>query len=134
MKAIDTNVIVRFLIKDDNQQAEAVYEMFKQAEDNQDELYIPILVILETLWVLESVYEITREEILNAISALVSMPVFKFEALPVMQRFLLSARGNKVDLSDLLIACSAKFSGCDTVLTFDKKASQFEFFEFIHPR
>lgn len=133
MKAIDTNVIVRFLVKDDIRQAEAVYELFKQAEDNQDELYIPILVILETLWVLESVYEITREEILNAIGALVLMPVFKFEAQSVIQRFLLSAHGSKTDLSDLLIACSAKFSGCDTVLTFDKKASQSELFELIHP-
>lgn len=133
MKAIDTNVIVRFLVKDDIRQAEAVYELFKQAEDNQDELYIPILVIFETLWVLESVYEITREEILNAIGALVLMPIFKFEVQPVIQRFLVSAHESKTDLSDLLIACSAKFAGCDTVLTFDKKASRSELFELIHP-
>ncbi|CAN2039473.1 hypothetical protein GMMP15_1290003 [Candidatus Magnetomoraceae bacterium gMMP-15] len=39
----------------------------------------------------------------------------------------------KSDLSDILIACSAKFSGCETVLTFDKKASKSSLFELIRP-
>jgi predicted nucleic-acid-binding protein len=61
------------------------------------------------------------------------MPILKFEAQATIQRFILLARENKIDLSDMLIACSAKLSGCKSVLTFDKKASRFEHFELIDP-
>jgi predicted nucleic-acid-binding protein len=64
MKALDTNVLVRFLVRDDEQQAKAVYRKFKQAEAKKEVFFIPVLVVLETVWVLESVYEITRQEIL----------------------------------------------------------------------
>lgn len=131
MKAIDTNVLVRFLVKDDKQQSEVVYNIFKRTEIEKKELLVPVLVVLETLWVLDSVYEVPRQKILDSINALLLMSVLKFEAQTAIQRFLLSARENRIDLSDLLIACSAKYSGCDTVLTFDKKASKFELFELI---
>jgi len=61
------------------------------------------------------------------------MPILKFEAQATIQRFNFLARENKIDLSDMLIACSAKLSGCKSVLTFDKKASRFEHFELIDP-
>lgn len=55
MKALATNVLVRFLVKDDEQQAQAVYRKFKQAEDKKEIFFIPVLVVLETVWALESV-------------------------------------------------------------------------------
>jgi len=67
MKALDTNVLVRFLVKDDEQQAKTVYRLFKQAESKAEAFFIPILVVLETVWVLEAVYETTRQEILDSI-------------------------------------------------------------------
>ena len=57
MKALDTNVIIRFLVRDDKQQAEIVYRLFKRVERKNETLFVPLLVVLETLWVLESVYE-----------------------------------------------------------------------------
>jgi predicted nucleic-acid-binding protein len=59
------------------------------------------------------------------------MPILKFEAQATIQHFILLARENKIDLSDILIACSAKLLGCNSVLTFDKKASKFDYFEII---
>jgi predicted nucleic-acid-binding protein len=35
MKAVDTNVLIRFLVKDDEQQAETIYRIFKQAESDR---------------------------------------------------------------------------------------------------
>ncbi|MBW1902207.1 MAG: type II toxin-antitoxin system VapC family toxin [Deltaproteobacteria bacterium] len=131
MKAIDTNVLVRFLVRDDDLQAKAIYSIFKQAEANKEEFWVPLLVVLEILWVLESVYEIPRKEILDSMNELILMPILKFENQSVIQRFIFSAREGKIDLSDLLIAHSAKFSDCDGVLTFDKRASKFELFELV---
>ena len=129
MKAIDTNILIRFLIGDDELQAKKVYAIFKKAESERKELFVPLLVILEMLWVLESVYEISRTEILESISDLLLMPIFKFDQQSALQQLVHSAQGNKYDLSDLLIAHSANANGCEAVITFDKKASKFKLFE-----
>lgn len=129
MKALDTNVLVRFLVRDDKKQADIVYRLFKRAEGKNEPFFVPLLVVLETIWVLESVYEISREKIRTSLQELLLMPILIFEAQSALQSTLSSAQTNKIDLADLLIAHSAKFSNCDGVLTFDKKASKFTLFE-----
>ena len=129
MKALDTNVLVRFLVRDDKKQAGIVYRLFKRAEGKKEPFFVPLLVVLETIWVLESVYEISREEIRTSLQELLLMPILIFEAQSALQSTLSSAQTNKIDLADLLIAHSAKFSNCDGVLTFNKKASKFTLFD-----
>lgn len=131
MKAIDTNILIRFLVGDDKQQTQKVYNIFKKTELDKKELFIPLLVILELIWVLESVYEISRTDILDSISELLLMPILSFEQQTVVQQFSNAAQENKYDLSDLLIAHSAKEQGCETVITFDKKASKSKLFELV---
>jgi predicted nucleic-acid-binding protein len=129
MKGIDTNILVRFLVGDDEQQSKTVYDIFKKAESEKDELFVPLLVVLELIWVLDSVYAISRADILDSIKELLLLPILRFEHKSVLQQFTLSAQANRYDLADLLIAHSAKIQGCETVLTFDKKASKFKLFE-----
>ena len=131
MKAVDTNILVRFLVRDDRKQADLVYRELKKTENDGNILFVPLLVVLETIWVLESVYDVSKREIIEAIDDLLLMPVFEFEAQGVISRVIISARDSKLDLSDLLIAHSAKASGCKTVITFDKKASKSEYFELL---
>ena len=131
MRALDTNVLIRFLLKDDEQQAEIVYRAFKQAEIEEEVLFVPILVVLETIWVLESAYDMPKQDIVAAMGELLLMPILMFEAQPAIQSFIFSARDQEMDLSDLLIGYSAKYSKCDSVLTFDKKASKCKFFELL---
>ncbi|MDM8564637.1 hypothetical protein QUF74_03195 [Candidatus Halobeggiatoa sp. HSG11] len=57
------------------------------------------------------------------------MPILKFENLKAIQEFIPIVKENNYDLSDLLIAYSAKSKGCKKVITFDKKASKFNLFE-----
>jgi predicted nucleic-acid-binding protein len=131
MKGLDTNILVRFLVGDDEIQAQKVYNLFKKAESSKEELFVTMLVVLELIWVLESVYEITRIEILDSVSELLLMAIIRFENQSALQQFTSSAQGNRYDLSDLLIAHSSKLQGCETVLTFDKKASKSNLFELI---
>ena len=131
MKGIDTNILVRFLVGDDKVQTKAVYGIFKKAETVKNELFVPLLVVLELIWVLESVYDISRKEILVSIGELLLMPVLQFEHQSLLQRFVRNALGSSYDLSDLLIAQSAKKQGCDVVLTFDKKAAKYKLFELV---
>jgi predicted nucleic-acid-binding protein len=128
MKAVDTNVLVRFLVRDDAHQAELVYHLFKNAEKTGEVLFVPLLVALEVIWVLSSVYTFGRLEILDSFDDLLSMPVLEFESKKVLRDFISLSRKTEIDLPDMLIAASAASSGCDHILTFDRKAAKTAFF------
>jgi len=129
MIALDTNIIVRFLVRDDKTQADLVYARFLQAEGNGEQLFVPLLVLLETIWVLESVYELRRSDVLCAIEDLLHLPILRFETDEVVLTFLNDARRTKTDLADILIGCSAKSTGSEAVITFDKRASRLPCFQ-----
>ena len=131
MTALDTNVIVRFLVRDDEKQAETARKRLKQAEKDRERLLVPLLVVLETIWVLESAYNKTRPEILDSIRDMRQMPVFDFEADGVVERLLGDGGTYKADLADILIAHSAQATGCENGLTFDKGAAKLPFFNFL---
>ena len=131
MKGIDTNILVRFLVGDDEIQSKKVYKLFKKVESKNSLLFVPLLVVLELIWVLESAYEISRKEIVESISDLLLMPILKFEHQSALQQFTHFAEKNLYDLPDLIIAYSAKNQGCENVLTFDKKVSKCELFELM---
>lgn len=61
-----------------------------------------------------------------------SISILKFEAQAVLKRFLIESQKSNADLSDVLIACSAKQAGCEAVLSFDKKAIKTGIFESQH--
>ena len=131
MIAVDTNVIVRFLTRDDEKQAEAARRRLKLAEKSRERLLVPLLVVLETIWVLESAYDKTRSEILDAFHDMRQMPVFEFEADDVVERLLADGEKHKADLADILIARSAEAFGCEKGITFDKAAAKLPFFELL---
>jgi len=131
MKGVDTNILVRFLVGDNRIQSKKVYNLFKKAESKNDTLFIPVLVVLELIWVLESAYQISRKEIIESISDMLLMPILRFEHQSALQQFTHFSKNNNYDLSDLLIAFSAKAQGCESVLTFDKRASKSDLFELM---
>jgi len=129
--ALDTNVLVRFLVRDDEKQAQAVFARFKRAEQTRETLLVPLLVVLETIWVLESAYDKSRREILDALEDLTMLPILEFEKQAVVGRLLEEGRRNPCDLPDLLIALSAQAGGCGSCLTFDRQASKHPFFQLL---
>ena len=131
MIALDTNILVRLLVRDDETQAEAARKRIKEAEVRRERLKIPLLVVLETIWVLESAYDKTRSEILMAIRDMRQMPVFDFEADRVVEGLLRDGPKNKADLADIMIAHAAEAAGCESGVTFDKGAAKLPFFSLL---
>lgn len=129
MKALDTNVLVRFLVQDDQKQSQKANALLTQAEQTKQPLFITSLVVLELIWVLDSVYGASREDILHSLNELLSMPALEFEKQNILRKFVNSVQNNNFDLSDVLIAQAGFDNGCDTTITFDKKAARFELFE-----
>ncbi len=131
MTALDTNVIVRFLVRDDEAQAQVVYKRLRRAENDREVLFVPLLVLLEVIWVLGSAYGKSRSQILDAIEDMKRMPIFSFEKDDAVQGLLREGRTSKVDLPDILIASSARQSGCEEGITFDKRATKLAFFRML---
>lgn len=112
MIALDTNILARFLLKDNPAQ-------FKQARDllaRPDIYTAPPTVLLELVWVLES-YDCTRDEIVQALKMLMGLPNFKpksFEAICYAVNWYTGG----MDFGDAMhLALSA---GDDAFTTFDK--------------
>lgn len=131
MTTLDTNILVRFLVRDDKKQAKLVYDLFKQTEDKGQQLLVPLVVVLKLIWVLESAYKQERLDILTAIEDLMHMPILQFESDEIITALITHGKGTSIDLSDLLIACSAQAAGGECMITFDKKASRFPFFKIL---
>lgn len=128
MKALDTNVLVRFLVQDDERQCDIVNTLFVNAETDKQTFFISNVVVLELIWVLKSVYGVSRDDTLIALNELLSMSILEFQDQTAVRDFAVSAQGNTYDLADLLIAQVGQFKGCETTLTFDRKAAKSSFF------
>ncbi|MBN1423513.1 type II toxin-antitoxin system VapC family toxin [Candidatus Fermentibacteria bacterium] len=127
----DTNVIVRFLVRDDERQSQVVYALLRGAEDRRETFLVTVPVLLETLWVLDSVYNIDRSHVVGALDALLQVPTLEFEAADAVRAFVSAARVTDFDLPDLLIGHGAQSCGSESVLTFDKRAARSSLFELI---
>ena len=124
MNALDTNVLVRFLVQDDDQQTKTANALFAEAETLKQPLFVSSIVVLELMWVLKSAYEVPRAAILDSLNEMLSLSILEFQDQLAVRDFVISAQDNSFDLSDLLIGQIGSYSGCETTLTFDKKAAK----------
>ncbi len=131
MKGLDTNAVVRFLVRDDEKQAQAVRKLLVDAEKKGDSFFIPIAVTLETIWVLSSVYECSKSEIVQALEGLLVLSVLALEEHERVANLCRIALTHDADLPDLLIGLTSHDRGCITTLTFDKTAARSELFTLI---
>lgn len=129
MKALDTNVIVRFLLNDDRAQGRRARRLFEDAEESGERFFVTTPVLLETIWVLSAVYEFSRAEILHALVLLTHMPILEFENYDGTQHLIRLGQSTKADLPDLLIGVSGRSHGCAATLTFEKRLVQTGLFE-----
>lgn len=131
MIALDTNVILRFLVKDDEKQYIKVARLLTDLESQKQSAYVPLLVLQEVSWVLSYSYKLDRLRIIEAILSLSTMPMLSLQYANDLKNWLEKAKNNRFDLSDLLIAHHCQTENCLPVMTFDKKATKFELFELL---
>ena len=120
MIALDTNALVRMLIEDDIRQAKIVEETIALAEKKSFQILILSEVLVETVWVLESVYQCTREEISQFLETLIFTPTFYFVDSQVVRRAT-HAYKKGGDFADFIIVNQAKEHQAKKFFSFDKK-------------
>jgi predicted nucleic-acid-binding protein len=131
MKAVDTNILIRFLTKDDEKQSEKVRIMFENAEKTGQTFLICTSVVLELIWVLKSVYELSDDDVKMTLEKLLQFPVLEFENGALISKIIGHHEKHIPDISDLLIGLNALVCGCEKTITFDKKASSSQLFEML---
>jgi predicted nucleic-acid-binding protein len=113
VRAVDTNVLVRFLIGDDPAQAQRA-----RAVVGQEPIFVPRSVILEAEWVLRGVYDLPKSRVIAALRAFAGLPSVAIEDSSLVAKALDWAEAG-MDFADALHLASA--ATCDAFLTFDKQ-------------
>lgn len=118
---IDTNLLVRYLINDDQEKAEAVDNLLDKAMKGEVRIVVPSVVIAELVWVLESFYQMKADTILELVEAIVNTTGLDVtDKLTVISALRLYKNRN-IDFIDAWIIEFAKERGIKTIYTFDKK-------------
>ena len=124
MLGIDTNVLVRFLVRDDLAQFEKARNLIHQEVSAGNRVVINQLVLLETEWVLRRRYSLTKQQMMETISALLDAPDVQFEDEPAVEEALYVWRDTRADFADCLISARNRRLGCRATASFDAKAAK----------
>lgn len=123
MAALDTNVILRFLLQDDPMQSAAATRLIQQAKDTGEALHVPVSVALELEWVLRSRFKLSKPALLQTFAALLQTLELEFEAEGALEWALSEFEASSADFSDCIHAALAWQAGRQPLWTFDKAAS-----------
>ncbi len=125
MIAIDTNVLVRYLVRDDLSQAEAARALLEGlAADRLG--YICREVAIETVWVLERVYKFTRVQIADVLIEMTATSGLMLESADDVVHAAIAYREGGADFSDLMILAAAGRQEALPLYTFDRKLARLE--------
>lgn len=123
MIALDTNILVRFLVDDEPRQAGMARELLEGLIGEQSG-FVCREVIVELVWVLERTYRFSRERIAGVLDALIATEELQIEASDDVARAALRYGRGGAGFSDLMIAAAAQRAGAQALYTFDQKAAQ----------
>jgi predicted nucleic-acid-binding protein len=113
MLAVDTNILVRYIAKDDSEQSPRAANLMKR-----EEIFICKTVLLELEWVLRAVYKLEFPAMLRALNGIVGLPNVSVEdEIAVAQALIWFEDG--LDFADALHLASR--SQAKNFVSFDSK-------------
>lgn len=120
MIGVDTNVLVRYLMQDDEIQARTANAFFARAADRGETFHLNDIVLCELVWVLRASYRVNRVTIAMTIEGILDTTSFSFDDRDRLRRALAEYRGGSGDFADYLIGLRNLAAGCDRTVTFDR--------------
>jgi predicted nucleic-acid-binding protein len=130
MKGIDTNILVRYLVRDDPAQFRAASRFIESDCSEEEPGFVNHVVLAELVWVLERGYKYARPAILTALGALLLTGQLSIEH-PEDARAALIEYRNGADFADSLIAAVNLRVGCEYTATLDRKAARRKGFRLV---
>jgi len=118
--ALDTNVLVRLLVGDDEAQARRAKLLFDTAAAERDALWVCDTVVVELVWTLARTYGRARAEIVTALRALSTNATVTLESAVAVAAATDAYEQGSADFADCLLCTKAAMAGCEQVATFDR--------------
>ena len=125
MTALDTNVIVRYLVGDHPEQAEAARVLLEGLTPGNPG-FICREVVMEVGWVLERAYRFTRAQIAEALMDLTASDSLVVEHSDDVAAAAYRYRQGGVGFSDLLVIAAAERAGAVPLYTFDRRLARMD--------
>lgn len=127
---IDTNVIARYIVRDDPEQAEKADEIFDKCSSINPVL-INQIVLVELIWVLKRLYKYSKIDIITILELILFNNEIKVMNEEEAQLALIQYESGIADFSDYYLAEINKNNDCELTFTFDKKAAKSSNFKLI---
>jgi predicted nucleic-acid-binding protein len=124
MPALDTNVLVRYVVQDDSGQLAAAKRLIERCVGEGQSLFVPVTVTLELERVLRASFGYVKDEVLLVLSNLFAAAELIFESERALEVALHLHREGSADFADCLHIALATEAGEQPLWTFDKGASQ----------
>jgi len=122
MVGLDTNILVRYVMQDDPKQS-AKATRFIESLAPEAAGFVSVIALMEFVWVLTSCYDLTREQIAQALDALLRARELVLDRAEQVGQALRVFRASSAEFADCLIERTAHASGCDRTMTFDRTAA-----------
>jgi predicted nucleic-acid-binding protein len=124
MPALDTSVLVRYIVQDDSSQLAAAKRLIGRSLAEGSTLFVPVTVVLELEWVLRSGFAFGKIDVLMTLSSLFSAAELTFESEHALEVALQLYRQGSADFADCLHVALATQAGEQPLWTFDKGAAK----------
>ncbi len=121
--SLDTNVLLRLIVIDDENQALAVCRLFEQHARRSQSLWVAVTVMLELEWVLRSRYKFIKADVIRAFSSLLTTIELTFESEDALEQALASYEDGSADFGDYLHLSLSQNGNALPFWTFDATAS-----------
>ncbi len=123
MIGIDTNILLRYFVKDDPAQTPlAVRTIYSLSSEEPG--WVSILVLAELTWTLRRTFKLDRAAIAGVVGKLFDSADIVLEQAEIVRPALDLYKATKADFADCVIAVSARSVGCRIVATLDETAAR----------
>ena len=122
---LDTNVLLRFLLADDEKQLPAVKRLFQHATEGRCVLVLGDVALAEAVWVLSSFYKLDRKPIAESLAKIITKPGIHCPNVDTLLDALARYQDTNCDFFDCYLASQAAAEG-DGIASFDQDFRKFE--------
>jgi len=119
-RAIDANIILRFLLADHPKQSLRCRTLMARVEDNQEEIYLPEVALCDVVWTLKSFYKWPTDKIRRFVLTLLSLNGVRMRRKGLVQNAILLFADHNIDFSDALIAAEVLERETTEIYTYDR--------------
>jgi predicted nucleic-acid-binding protein len=122
MIGLDTNIVVRYPVQDDLEQARQATNLIERRLTERNPGFISVVAMAETAWVLERAYGLTAATIAMAIERILQTAELLVENEQQVFTAMIALKEGRGSFANALIGALGQLAGCEFTATFDRTA------------